>query len=60
MCSNAVPVQANVTLSDTKFPIGSNVKIPCHIDGNPAPKVEWYKDGQPIVTSSNVRITGED
>jgi hypothetical protein len=54
-----VPVQANVTLTRTVYPIGSDISIPCDVDGYPIPQVVWYKDEQLLEASERIHITGQ-
>ncbi|XP_022911513.1 papilin isoform X2 [Onthophagus taurus] len=52
-----VPVTANITLKDTKFPLNTDIHIPCNVDGYPLPHVQWYKDGGPIYPNDRIEIT---
>nr|CAD7588890.1 unnamed protein product [Timema genevievae] len=52
-----VPVQANVSMSQTVFPVGSDISIPCDVDGYPIPRVTWYKDGQPLQSEDRLQIS---
>jgi hypothetical protein len=52
-------VQANVSLTRTVYPIGSDISIPCDVDGYPIPHVVWYKDEQLLEPSERIHITGE-
>ncbi|XP_023705293.1 papilin isoform X5 [Cryptotermes secundus] len=52
-----VPVQANVSLTRTVYPIGSDISIPCDVDGYPIPQVVWYKDEQLLEPSERIHIT---
>ncbi|XP_021914576.1 papilin isoform X2 [Zootermopsis nevadensis] len=52
-----VPVQANVSLTRTVYPIGSDISIPCDVDGYPIPQVVWYKDEQLLEPSGRIHIT---
>ncbi|XP_069673465.1 papilin isoform X4 [Periplaneta americana] len=52
-----VPVQANVTLTRTIYPIGSDISIPCDVDGYPIPQVVWYKDEQLLEANERIHIT---
>nr|CAD7197384.1 unnamed protein product [Timema douglasi] len=54
---SAVPVQANVSMSQTVFPVGSDISIPCDVDGYPIPRVTWYKDGQPLQPEDRLQIS---
>jgi hypothetical protein len=57
--SHAVPVQANISLTRTVYPIGSDISIPCDVDGYPIPQVVWYKDEELLEPSERIHITGE-
>ncbi|GJQ76338.1 hypothetical protein Trydic_g2060 [Trypoxylus dichotomus] len=52
-----VPVRANITLANTNYPIGSDINVPCDVEGYPIPTVQWYKDGKPLAPSRTVQIT---
>ena len=39
---------------------GSATKLEVRISGEPEPKVEWFKDEQPIEEGSNFRIEFDD
>jgi hypothetical protein len=54
-----VPVQANVSLTRTVYPIGSDISIPCDVDGYTIPQVVWYKDEQLLEPSERIHVTGE-
>ncbi|CAJ1060969.1 hemicentin-1 [Xyrichtys novacula] len=36
--------------------VNKTTQLECHVDGNPAPKITWYKDGQPIESEGPYRI----
>ncbi|XP_050294454.1 papilin isoform X2 [Anthonomus grandis grandis] len=52
-----VPVRANITSTETRYPTGSTVQIPCQVDGYPLPQVQWYKDEVPLYPNANERIS---
>ncbi|XP_063221793.1 papilin isoform X2 [Bacillus rossius redtenbacheri] len=52
-----VPVKTNVTMTQTLFPVGSDISIPCDVDGYPIPVVTWYKDEVPLQSSERIQIT---
>jgi hypothetical protein len=52
-----VPVQANISLTRTVYPIGSDISIPCDVDGYPIPQVVWYKDEELLEPSERIHIT---
>uniref|UniRef100_H9GP59 Ig-like domain-containing protein n=1 Tax=Anolis carolinensis TaxID=28377 RepID=H9GP59_ANOCA len=35
---------------------GQDVLLTCEVSGDPSPEISWFKDNQPIVLSSNVRV----
>ena len=43
-------------LNETKTE-GNNVTLSCNADGNPIPTISWTKNGYPIDTSNNSRIS---
>lgn len=53
-----VPVSVNITTTDQRYPLGSDIELPCSIVGYPLPQVEWFKDGIPIEQSDRIRISG--
>lgn len=55
---NIVPVQVNISLPTTTFTVGSDLMIPCSVDGYPIPTVVWYKDGRTIRNNERTQITG--
>jgi hypothetical protein len=57
--SHTVPVQANISLTRTVYPIGSDISIPCDVDGYPIPQVVWNKDEELLEPSERIHITGE-
>jgi len=41
-------VRINQFLTSTTVEVGSDLKIPCSVEGYPIPIVNWYKDGRLI------------
>ncbi len=39
---------------------GKNVTLSCYATGNPAPAISWTRDGSPVDTSNNSRISFSD
>lgn len=54
-----VPVQVNISMPKTTFTIGSDLMIPCSVDGYPTPSVAWYKDGQILRNNERTQINGK-
>ncbi|KAJ8966839.1 hypothetical protein NQ317_003021 [Molorchus minor] len=52
-----LPVRANITVNDQRYPVGSTIELPCHVIGYPEPQVNWYKDGTPIYPSERLLIS---
>uniref|UniRef100_A0A665VTB7 Hemicentin-1 n=1 Tax=Echeneis naucrates TaxID=173247 RepID=A0A665VTB7_ECHNA len=54
-------IQAD-TLADSDLPdevtvlVNKTAQLECHVDGNPAPKITWFKDNQPISSDGSQRI----
>ncbi|XP_029988074.1 hemicentin-1 [Sphaeramia orbicularis] len=48
--------------SDTDLPdevtvlVNKTTQLECHVDGNPAPKITWFKDNQPVSSDGPHRI----
>ena len=55
----AVAVRASINLTETVFPPGSEIRIPCDVSGYPVPRVTWYKDGVPLQTADRRRVQGQ-
>uniref|UniRef100_A0A665VT70 Hemicentin-1 n=1 Tax=Echeneis naucrates TaxID=173247 RepID=A0A665VT70_ECHNA len=36
--------------------VNKTAQLECHVDGNPAPKITWFKDNQPISSDGSQRI----
>ncbi|XP_051803642.1 hemicentin-1 [Acanthochromis polyacanthus] len=36
--------------------VNKTTQLDCHVDGNPAPKITWFKDSQPIISNGPHRI----
>ena len=54
-----MPVEAKIPLSRSVYPVGSDISIPCDVDGYPIPNVEWYKDDELLEPNDRIQITGE-
>ncbi|XP_060869977.1 vascular endothelial growth factor receptor 2-like isoform X2 [Metopolophium dirhodum] len=52
-----IPVRVNVSLPSTMIPVGSDLMIPCSVEGNPIPTVTWYKDGQLLLDNERTKAT---
>ncbi|PSN47564.1 hypothetical protein C0J52_19332 [Blattella germanica] len=52
-----VPVQTTISLTRTVYPIGSDISIPCDVDGYPIPHVVWYKDDELLEPNERIQIT---
>ncbi|KAJ8933413.1 hypothetical protein NQ314_014023 [Rhamnusium bicolor] len=52
-----LPVRANITTNDQRYPVGSDIQIPCAVLGYPDPQVQWYKDGVPVYPSDKIQIS---
>lgn len=49
MPARSVPVTANIVLNNgNTFAVASDISLPCHVQGYPAPVVTWTKDGVPL------------
>lgn len=46
-------------MEKTEYPVGSDISIPCDVDGYPVPKVAWYKDGKLLQSSDRIQISGK-
>lgn len=45
------------SLLDTEMKPGHNVYLEVRVQGEPAVKVKWYKNGLPLVETSNVYVS---
>lgn len=36
--------------------VNKTTQLECHVDGNPAPKITWFKDSQPVSSDGPHRI----
>jgi Immunoglobulin I-set domain len=55
-----IPEFTHILPGQQKVLIGSDVRLECHVKGEPTPEVQWYKDGAPICTEfydTRMRIT---
>ncbi|XP_026818119.1 papilin isoform X3 [Rhopalosiphum maidis] len=52
-----VPVRVNISLPATTIAVGSDLTIPCSVDGYPIPTVTWYKDGQILRNNERTQAT---
>ncbi|KAK0423255.1 hypothetical protein QR680_008049 [Steinernema hermaphroditum] len=59
----AIPKEAAMTppritlhLGDARATEGQPLKLECKIEANPLPELTWYKDGERIIASDNVRM----
>lgn len=57
--SGTVPVRVNISLPTTTIAVGSDLTIPCSVDGYPIPTVTWYKDGQILQNNERTQATGK-
>lgn len=45
-------------MSRTTYPVGSDISIPCDVDGHPIPHVQWYRNGEALNPSDSIQISG--
>ncbi|KAJ7992362.1 hypothetical protein DPEC_G00277730 [Dallia pectoralis] len=50
----------SVTLTDRTAPLGSTVRLPCHLTGYPDPEVVWFRGEVPVEESPRVQIEYEE
>jgi hypothetical protein len=43
-----IPEFTHILPGQQKVLIGSDVKLECHLKGDPQPDIQWYKDGAPL------------
>lgn len=36
--------------------VNKTTQLDCHVDGNPAPKITWFKDNQPLISDRLHRV----
>ncbi|KAL1512853.1 hypothetical protein ABEB36_002368 [Hypothenemus hampei] len=53
----SVPVRANITTNEQRYPTGSNIQLNCDAYGYPPPQVQWYKDGVPLYSVGRISIS---
>lgn len=44
-------------MTRTTWPVGSDVSIPCDVDGYPIPQVQWYKNNLRLEPSELIQIS---
>ena len=49
-------ITARISLSQTRFPINSYIRIPCDVNSGMRPSITWLKNGYPLDRSSRVRV----
>lgn len=54
-----VPVQTTIQTNESVYAPGSELSIPCTVDGYPTPQVAWYKNNEPIVPNEKISISGK-
>lgn len=45
-----------IKLTDVRVYEGQPLKLECKIDGDPLPEITWYKDGEKVVPSDNLKL----
>lgn len=59
-CPSSVPPTIRGTDSDlpdeVTVLVNKTTQLECHVDGNPAPKITWFKDSQPVSSDGPHRI----
>jgi len=55
----SAPVVVDINLSLTQYPVGSNISLPCIVNGFPQPTVRWLKNGQPVELSGRIEHTSK-
>ncbi|KAG7298099.1 hypothetical protein JYU34_018867 [Plutella xylostella] len=56
-CADPVPVSTRLRATQNKFASGSELSIPCEVDGYPTPEVHWTKDGVRLQPSDRVQLS---
>lgn len=55
-----IPEFTHILPGQQKVLVGSDVRLECHVKGEPTPEVQWYKDGAPVdaeIFGPRMRIT---
>ncbi|XP_048486291.1 papilin isoform X3 [Plutella xylostella] len=52
-----VPVSTRLRATQNKFASGSELSIPCEVDGYPTPEVHWTKDGVRLQPSDRLQLS---
>lgn len=55
---NVEPVWTTILLSRNRYPVGSNITIPCAVTGHPPPRVTWYRNGEELYQSEKHKLEG--
>lgn len=54
-----VPVTTELLPASTTISAGTELSLPCNVDGNPEPIVTWSKDGVALTPTDTMWITGK-
>jgi len=49
-------ITARISLSQTRFPINSYIRIPCDVSSGLRPSISWIKNGYPLDRNSRVKV----
>ena len=49
-------ISARISLSQTRFPLNSYIRIPCDVNSGLRPSISWLKDSAPLDRNSRVRV----
>jgi hypothetical protein len=53
--NNFAPPKFTIPLTNVKIEEGKSISLACKVEGNPKPRVTWFKDSQPL--SASTRFT---
>ncbi|XP_059058317.1 papilin-like [Achroia grisella] len=52
-----VPVKTHISAETTNLAVGTELNLPCDVDGYPSPTVYWSKDGVPLTSNHRTQFT---
>lgn len=53
---SSIPIQVAIPMDQTNFEFGSEITLPCNVDGYPEPIVKWYKNNAGLPPSDRIVV----